>query len=378
MEKSEISILVTGSNGFIGKNLCLYLESQGYSNILKCDINTDKNELDTYLEKCRYIFHLAGVNRPNDKKEFYAGNSDLTERICKTLIDKQNFPTIIMSSSIQADLDNDYGKSKKIAEDTIFVYSQTTGAPSYIFRLPNVFGKWCKPNYNSVVATFCDQIANNKPISIDDPNKQIDLIYIDDIVKMFVDIMDNNIPLVKDGFCRVSPTHTISLSEIAETVKSFHNCKDNYFLPNISTDFNKKLYSTYLSYLPSNNFSYEPKINSDDRGSFTELFKTMNMGQVSVTITKPGIQRGNHWHNTKIEKFVVISGEGEIHLRNVIEKEVIIYKVNATHIQIVDIPPGYTHSIVNNSNEDLITLIWTNELLDKENPDTNFLEVHQN
>lgn len=375
MDKSSCKILVTGSRGFLGKNLCTALVDRGYGNVCEFDRESSMDELREALKDCRYIFHLAGVNRPLDRKEFYHSNGDLTETICRTLIDEKNYPTIILASSTQACLNNDYGKSKKIAEDTLFLYSQTTGAPVYVFRFPGVFGKWCKPNYNSVVATFCHQIARDGSIRIDAPTKEIELLYIDDVCDMFCGILERSYPIMNKGFCRVSPTTKISLEDLANTIKEFHVQRSAGILPDISSDFNKKLYSTYLSYLPVENLSVRPVVKSDERGSFAELFKTEHVGQVSMCRVNPGSTRGNHRHNTKTEKFAVIGGSGCLRLRDAYGSGVCEIPIDGANPEIVDIPPGVTHSIVNTGDDILITLIWANELFNEDKPDTIFDEV---
>lgn len=375
MERTFSKILVTGANGFVGKNLCLRLETLGYKNLYKYDRSCSTEYLDKCLSECDYIFHLAGVNRPSEPEEFYTGNSNLTQTICEKLIKNNNYPVIVLSSSAHAAENSDYGKSKKISEDSVLLYSQVSGSSVYIFRFPGIFGKWCMPNYNSVVATFCHNISREIPISIDDDQKIIELVYIDDVCKTFTNILEHNVPIVKDGICRVSPTTKIAVGELAMAIKEFHSSRKNNFLPDIECEFNKNLYSTYLSYLPMADLSISPIVHSDSRGIFSEIFKTHNMGQISFSTTKPGITRGHHWHSTKTEKFVVLSGTGVIRMRNIYNTKTYEYELTASHPQIVDIPPGFTHSITNIGTETMITLIWTNELFDEVSPDTIYSEV---
>ena len=369
-----MKILVTGANGFIGKNLVAELKNRCYEDIYYCDKETTDSELDKYTQDCDFIFHLAGINRPENVAEFMEGNFGFTSILLQKLEKNKNQCPIICTSSIQAQLDNPYGKSKKAGEDLLLKFSNQFGNKVYIYRLPNVFGKWCRPNYNSVVATFCNNIANNIPIQINDPEVVLNLVYIDDVVNEFINAMEGRAYLV-DKFYSIPIIHTIKLGRIAEIIKSFRESRENYQIPNMGDPFVKKLYSTYLSYLPKNNFSYLAKMNIDNRGSFTELFKTQERGQVSVNISKPGITKGNHWHHTKNEKFVVVSGCGVVKFRNINTDEIIEYKVSGEKIEIIDIPVGYTHSIENIGNTDMVTIMWSNEVFDKNKPDTYFMEV---
>jgi len=369
-----MKILITGAKGFIGKNLISELKNQGYNEIYEYDKENTENELNKYTKDCDFIFHLAGVNRPQNPEEFMEGNFGFTDTLLKKLEANQNKSPILITSSIQAELDNDYGKSKKAGEELIFEYGKRNKSKTYIYRLPNVFGKWCRPNYNSVIATFCHNIANNIDITINDENKELTLAYIDDVVKEFINCLKNE-PSESNEFCNIPVTHTKKLGEIAQLIKSFKESRNNLLIPNMEDEFTKKLYSTYLSYLNENDFSYPVKMNIDERGSFTELFKSIDRGQVSVNVAKPGITKGNHWHHTKNEKFVVVSGEGLIQFRKLNEEKVIEYKVSGEKIEIIDIPVGYTHNIKNIGTTDLITVMWCNELFDKEKPDTYFMEV---
>ncbi|MEG0283037.1 MAG: capsular polysaccharide biosynthesis protein CapF [Clostridia bacterium] len=369
-----MKILVTGAKGFIGKNLIYELKNRGYNDIIEYDINSKIEELDYITKDCDFVFHLAGVNRPENTDEFMKGNFGFTSILLEKLKQNNNKCTILITSSIQALLDNPYGKSKKAGEDLMLEYEKETGAKSLVYRLPNVFGKWCRPNYNSAVATFCNNIANDLPVQINDPNVQMNLVYIDDVVNQFIEALNGSENRI-DNYCSIPVTHSIKLGEIAELLNSFKESRNNLFLPNVGNEFTKKLYSTYLSYLPETNFSYPVKMNIDERGSFTELFKTINNGQVSVNISKPGIIKGNHWHNTKNEKFIVVSGQGIIRFRKIGTDSIIEYKVSGDKLEVIDIPIGYTHNIENIGNENMVTIMWVNEIFDKEKPDTYFLEV---
>lgn len=369
-----MKILVTGANGFIGKNLIEELQHKEYNEIYKCDINTTEQELEEYIEKCEFIFHLAGVNRPEKEEDFMKGNFGFTSEMLDLLKKHNNKAPIVITSSIQAELDNPYGKSKKAGEDLMFSYEQETGAKVMVYRLPNVFGKWCRPNYNSVIATFCYNIARDLPIKVNDPDVILNLVYIDDVVEELIGALEGKAHS-NDKFCYVPTVHTQKLGDIANLIYSFRESRKNLMIPNMGDAFTKKLYSTYLSYLPEKEFSYPSKMNIDNRGSFTEMFKSEERGQVSVNISKPGIVKGNHWHNTKNEKFIVVSGKGKIKFRKVGSDEVIEYNVSGDKIEVVDIPVGYTHSIENVGDTDMVTIMWANELFNPDKPDTYYLEV---
>jgi UDP-2-acetamido-2,6-beta-L-arabino-hexul-4-ose reductase len=372
-----MNILITGANGFIGKNLCIELDNKGFE-ILPYDLNSSKNDLLHFIDIADFVIHLAGINRPLSVDEFYDGNANLTKTLIDSVINSGKKIPILFSSSTQAELDNDYGKSKKMAEDFLFDFMEKHNNPVAIYRLTNVFGKWCKPNYNSVVATFCHNIANNLPIEIRDKNYQVRLVYIDDIVKEFIDCISRNKFALERKINEVLPTYSLSLGELAEKLYGFKSTRDTYFVPNIQSAFDQKLYATYLSYLATDEFAYNLKMNVDGRGSFTEILKTQTEGQISVNISKPGITKGNHYHHTKNEKFVVVSGECEIKFRKIGTKEIISYLVNGNDMKVVDIPPGYTHSIKNVGSADSVTIMWASELFDKDNPDTYFEEVEIN
>lgn len=382
-----MNILVTGAHGFVGKNLCEALKNiatgKDKSFGLDCDItvyeydiDTNADLLDTYCADCDFVYHLAGVNRPKEQSEFMEGNFGFTSLLLDTLKKHKNNCPVMISSSIQASFDNPYGLSKKAGEDLMFSYSKETGAKVLVYRLPNVFGKWCRPNYNSAVATFCNNIANDLPIQVNDRSVNMTLVYIDDVVDELIRAlkgMEN-----RDGdFCKVPVEHKITLGEIVDLIYSFKNQPQTLVIPEIPFgSFEKKLYSTYLSYLPFEKVSFPLKMNVDNRGSFTELLKSEKCGQVSVNISKPGITKGQHWHNTKWEFFIVVSGKGLIEQRKIGTDEVLRFEVSGERIEAVHMLPGYTHNIINLSeSEDLVTVMWANESFDQSKPDTFFEEV---
>jgi len=366
-----MKVLVTGSNGFIGKNLISHLQEIDDVEIIKFDKDDVFEEvIEDQIDNIDFVFHLAGVNRPQSIEEFYSGNSDLTKRIVDLIKDK-SIPLLI-TSSIQASLDNDYGKSKKIAEE----YVMTNLKKYYIYRLHNVFGKWSRPNYNSVVATFCYNISHNLDITINDTNKSLDLIYIDDIVKEFINIMNGNSPDEKDGdYCYINPRYNVTLGYIAQKLYQFKESMSSIYVPNTGNDFIKKLYSTYISYLELDQLAVPTVKNVDERGAFVELLRTKECGQFSISYSKPGIVRGNHYHHTKLERFIVIKGKARISFSSVVNDDKYSFVVDEDDIKIVTIPVGYTHNIENIGDSEMILAIWCNELFDKENPDTFFRKV---
>lgn len=369
-----MKVLVTGAKGFIGKNLIAELKNRSYTDIFEYDKDTDPSLLDEYCEEADIVFHLAGVNRPKEQDEFMEGNFGFTSTLLGTLKKYQNTCPVMISSSIQAEIDNPYGKSKKAGEDLLLEYGKETGAKVLIYRFPNVFGKWCRPNYNSAVATFCHNIAHKLPIIVNDPSVVMNLVYIDDVVEELINILQGKENA--DGiFCEVPVVHTITLGEIIYLINSFKNSREERSIPDMSNAFTKKLYSTYLSYLPEDQFGYGLKMNVDNRGSFTEFIKTPDRGQVSVNISKPGIVKGNHWHHTKNEKFLVVSGKGVIRFRKIDSDEIVEYFVSGEKMEVVDIPTGYTHNIENLGDKDMVTIMWANESFDPEKPDTYYLEV---
>ena len=369
-----MKILVTGANGFVGKNLIAELKNQKYNEIFEFDIDTDPKLLELYTKECNFVFHLAGVNRPQSAEEFVTGNFGFTSTLLDSLKKNNNKAPVLITSSIQAELDNPYGKSKKEAEELLFSYEQETGAKVLVYRLQNVFGKWCRPNYNSAVATFCNNIANGLPIQISDPHVLMNLIYIDDVIAEFIRALEGK-ENKESRFCSVLTIHTIELGAIVDLLLAFKESRVNLSIPDLSDAFTKKLYSTYLSYLPTNAFSYPLKMNIDNRGSFTEFIKTADRGQVSINISKAGITKGNHWHHTKNEKFLVVSGQGVIKFRKIDCDEIIEYHVSGEKLEVVDIPTGYTHNIMNTGEMDMVTVMWANEAFDPNKPDTYFLEV---
>jgi UDP-2-acetamido-2,6-beta-L-arabino-hexul-4-ose reductase len=369
-----MKILVTGSRGFIGKNLIAELKHRKDTEVFEFSKETKLNLLDEYCKKADFVYHLAGVNRPKDQSEFMDGNYGFTLTLLETLKKYNNTCPVMVSSSTQAQLDNPYGISKKAGESLIFEYSKETGAKVLVYRLPNVFGKWCKPNYNSAIATFCHNVANGLRIDVNDPNVTMNLVYIDDVIAELVNALNESEHKVGE-FCEIPIVHTITLGKIVELIYSFKKSREERTISDMSDQFTKKLYSTYLSYLPENQFSYELNMNIDHRGSFTEFIKTPDRGQVSVNISKPGITKGNHWHHTKNEKFLVVSGRGVIRFRKVDTDNIIEYFVSGEKLEVIDIPTGYTHNIENFGDTDMVTIIWANEYFDPEKPDTYFLEV---
>jgi UDP-2-acetamido-2,6-beta-L-arabino-hexul-4-ose reductase len=367
--------VVTGSQGFIGKNLLAALSLQKDIKVYGFDVNADKALLKQALLEADVIYHLAGVNRPEKEEEFVAGNTDSLKNILTLLVEMQRKPAIVLSSSTQALINNPYGQSKKMAEDILFAYGEKTGAQVHIFRLTNVFGKWCRPNYNSVVATFCHNIANNLEITISEQSKEIELVYIDDIVDSFLHILENNNREASSEYRSVSPTYRITLGQLADKIYQFRNMRDSLIIPDLADDFSRRLYATYLSYLSQSDFSYNLKTKIDNRGALTELIKSAHLGQIFVSRTHGKITRGNHYHNTKVEKFCVIQGEAKIKLRHILSEEIIVYKVSGNDLKLVDIPPGYTHSIENLADNEMIVLFWADEIFDPDKPDTYYKEV---
>lgn len=368
-------ILITGAGGFIGKNLVATLKTAGYTDLMLFERDDTPETLAEYAARAGFVFHLAGINRPKDPSEFYAGNAGLTETLLSLLDKAGNKAPVLVTSSTQAALDNDYGKSKAQAEQAIFAHGKATGAPVYVFRLPGVFGKWCRPNYNSVVATFCHNSANGMPLSVRDPEYQLPLVYIDDVVASFVAALDGNCTREGD-YCVVPVVHETTLGHLAETIEGFAKNREALDVPDQTPgSLEQKLYSTWLSYLPADRFSYPLNMHCDNRGSFTEFLHTPAHGQVSINISKPGIVKGNHWHHSKNEKFLVVKGTGVIRFRALDSTEVIEYHVSGDKLEVVDIPTGYTHNIENVGQDDMVTVMWANEVFDPDHPDTFFLPV---
>lgn len=368
-----MKVLVTGANGFVGKNLISTLKRKEDYEVYSYDINNTKEELMKFTKDCDFVVHLAGVNRPERPEEFYEGNAGFTETLCNYLEVSNNKAPILISSSIQAELNNDYGKSKREGEELLINYGTKNGVSIYIYRFANLFGKWCRPNYNSVVATWCNNIAHDLDIQINDASVSLTLTYIDDVISEIMNTMQGN-PTKKGSQYVVEPEYKVTLGELAEVIKGFKSSRLSLNVPKMS-GIEKKLYSTYLSYLPDNLFGYSLKMNCDERGSFTEFLKTQEYGQVSVNISKPGITKGNHWHHSKNEKFLVVSGKGLIQFRDIFNDKIIEYHVSGEKLEVIDIPTGYTHNIINVGTSDMVTIMWANEQFDVDNPDTYFEKV---
>ncbi len=371
------TVLVTGSSGFIGKNLCAQLSLDSNIEVIRFDRTRNIEELDDMVSKVDFVFHLAGINRPVNEREFETGNKELTSQVVEAITKSGRSVPLLLASSIQAELDNPYGKSKKAAEDIVLEWSGQTKSPVFIFRLPNVFGKWCKPDYNSVVATFCNNIANEKPIQINDPSKELTLVYIDDVVSTFVSAMKGGLKHSADSQYSIKQVFTLTLQDLARKIKDLHAMRTNLITPDLHGDIDRYLYATYTSYLPGSGFAYELDMKRDDRGWLAEFIKSKNSGQVFISKTKPGIVRGNHWHHTKIEKFLVIDGQADIKFRKYDSTDVITYEVSGEELRVVDIPAGYLHSITNTGTSDLTTIFWADEIFNPERPDTHYAEVEK-
>ena len=401
-----MKILVTGAKGFVGKNLCSQLKNirdgkakcygdLTISEVYEYDIDSTPEELDRWCRECDFVFNLAGVNRPQDPKEFMEGNFGFATILLNTLKKYRNTCPVMISSSIQATLagrfgNSEYGRSKKAGEELVFQYGEETGAKVLVYRFPNLYGKWCRPNYNSAVATFCNNIANDLPITVNDPTVEMELLYIDDLVEEMICALKGqehhcefdgvDTVLKADGrYCAATVTHHVRLGEIVALLYQFAEMPKTLMIPEIPSDsFAKRLYSTYLSYLPKEKAIFDLKMNVDNRGSFTELVHTLKCGQVSINISKPGITKGEHWHHTKWEQFIVVSGHGLIQLRKDGTDEVLNYEVSGDRIQSVIMLPGYTHNIINLSDtQDLVTVMYCNEIFDPQRPDTFFDKVVQ-
>ncbi len=364
-----MKILVTGADGFIGSNLVAELKNRGYRDVLGYDLNTAPELLEIYCDEAEFIYHLAGVNRPEDTCQFMEGNYGFTKTLIDCLARKNRGCPIVMSSSIQADLENPYGRSKRAGENILSEFSRETGAKVMIFRLPNVFGKWSRPNYNSVIATFCYNVARGLPIHVEDPATELKLAYIDDVVDGFLNLL-NEEGVYTGRFRQISTIYQKNLGEISDLIHSFKRTRENLEIPYLADIFTKKLYSTYLSFLPEGELSYSLEMNVDNRGSFTELFRMDDRGQISINVAKPGITKGDHWHHTKVEKFLVVYGEGVVRLRHLLSDHIVEYYVSGSRFEVVDIPPGYTHQIENMGESDLITVMWANEPFNPKAPDT--------
>lgn len=369
-------ILVTGAKGFLGRNLSAHLMENGHE-VLSYDRENSPEDLKSYLAQADFIVHLAGINRPLKEEEFLDGNVNFTKTLLDLLKESGRRIPLFFSSSTQAERDNPYGHSKKLAEDQIFSFAEESGNPVYVYRLYNVYGKWCRPNYNSVIATWCHSIARGEPITINEAAPAIDFVYIDDVCNEILSLIEGSKSPDPKLIHHPEPHDTVSLKEIARLLRSFRESRVNASVPEIDTPFKKKLYSTYLSYLPEGGFSYGLKGHVDSRGSFTEILKKEGFGQISVNVIKPGITKGNHYHHTKNEKFLVLRGECLTEFRRIDSDDVISYRTRGDKPEVIDIPPGYTHSIANIGKEDAIVLMWANEPFDPDNPDTYRLNVEE-
>ncbi len=370
-------VLITGARGFVGRNLVQTLRPREDIELIEYDLGFSEQQLIDGLCRADVIFHLAGVNRPPTPDDYEAGNAGFTEEICHRLREAGRAPTIVLASSIQAEQDNPYGRSKLHAEECLRRFSDVSGSRIVIFRWTNLFGKWCRPNYNSVTATFCHNVARGMPLQISDPGRELELAYVDDVVSALTATLD--VSKLGDSekvvFSQVEPTYQATLGKLATTIQSFRDSRTNLTLPDMSDRFVRCLYATYLSYLPENEFAYPLDIKSDNRGELAEFLKSPPFGQIFVSRTKPGITRGNHYHHTKVEKFLVVEGEAIIRFRHIESNEVISYHVSGKEFRVVDIPPGYTHSIENVGTSEMVTLFWANEIFDPANPETYFMKV---
>ena len=371
-----MNILITGARGFMGKNLRSALTGRygDAHRLMLLDMPHTEEELLAAAAEADFVFHLAGVNRPTDPADFQKGNADFTRQLLTLLKERGKRPPVLLSSSIQAALENPYGQSKLSAEQAVADYGRETGSAVYLYRLPNVFGKWSRPNYNSAVATFCHNVARGLPITVNDPSVALRLVYIDDVTEEFLRAMEGQ-PHREGEWCAVQPVHEVNLGHMAELIQSFPALRDSLTAPDQSDPLVKKLYATYLSFLPPEDFSRPTVTHADQRGSFTELLHMGSRGQVSLNVSRPHITKGDHWHQTKHEKFIVLQGEGVIRFRKVGDSTVIAYKVSGENLTVVDIPTGYTHSIENTGDTDMLTLMWANEVFDPAHPDTLRLPV---
>jgi len=373
-----MKVLITGAGGFIGRNLIAELGNQtaGDHEILFYDVDTPEEKLEAFCAEAGFVFHLAGVNRPEDPAEFMKGNFGFTSLLLDALKKAGNKCPVMLSSSIQAALDNPYGESKRAGEELLLEYGRETGAPVYVYRFPNVFGKWCRPNYNSAVATFCHNLNRGLPITVNDPKSVVHLVYIDDVVKELVRLLAENSAVADEqGICHVSVTYQHTLEHIVNLLYTFRDERTSLAVPDLADPFTKKLYSTWISYLPEDAFSYPLTTHEDHRGSFTEFLRSEDRGQVSVNISKPGVVKGNHWHHTKVEKYLVVSGTGVIRFRKVGFDQIHEYFASGEKLEVIDIPAGYTHNIENLGETDMVTIMWASEPFDPDRPDTWFMEV---
>jgi UDP-2-acetamido-2,6-beta-L-arabino-hexul-4-ose reductase len=368
-------IVVTGANGFIGKNLCLRLQELNTIQVLPITRESSLADLQNAVADCDFVFHLAGINRPQNIEEFYTGNTVSTQLLCEALISTKKPIQIAYTSSTQAANDNPYGKSKVDAENVILEYARSNNSKAFVYRLPNVFGKWCKPNYNSAVATFCHNTTRDLPITINDPNSPLKLVYVDDVVDSFLSLLtDTNI---SPGFIEISPVYETTVGEVVTQIESFKHSRDTLITDKVGTGFIRALYSTYVSYLPTASFSYKVPKYGDPRGVFVEMLKTPDAGQFSFFTAHPGITRGEHYHHTKTEKFLVIKGQAHFGFRNVITNEMYEVTTSGEEPEIVETVPGWTHNITNVGTEEMIVMLWANEIFDRAKPDTIAQQVSQ-
>ena len=374
MEKDGMKILVTGSSGFIAKNLIAELRNRGYEKLFLCNRGTTAKELEKYVMECDILVHLAGVNRPGSEEDFYTVNVGFTEKIVKILERMNRKICMVFSSTIQAGHHKCYEESKQEAEKILQEYARRSGSSLFILRLPNVFGKWCRPNYNSVVATFCYNLSHGLGITVNDPDAKINLVYIDDVVNEIITCMSqkNN---VAGEYREIPEKYRTTVGEVAQIISSFKTEREQLEVPHVGKPLVKKLYSTYLSYMELENYCHELKMNIDARGSFTEFLRSQDFGQISINVAKPGVVKGNHWHHTKVEKFLVVKGKASIRFRHMVSGRTMEYMVSGDKMEVVDIPVGYTHNITNIGTEDLVTVMWANEVFDKQRPDTYYEEV---
>lgn len=369
------SVLITGAAGFIGKNTALTLRRDPQFEVMEADIDTPKGDLDNALQSCEAIIHLAGINRPRDGESFKDGNVGSLASILDGIERRGKNPLVIFSSTTQALLDNPYGRSKKKAEELLLSYSERTGTPARIFRLPGVFGKWCRPNYNSVVATFCHNIAKGLPIQISDANREIEIVHVDDVIATFLSVLSPRETVQGAAFVDVKPTFRVKLGDLAEKLQAFHSCRESLAQPNLEAPFDSRLFGTYMSYLPKDSLAYELPQKMDQRGALAEFLKLAGHGQLFISRTRTGITRGNHYHDLKVEKFIVLEGEAIIRFRHMVSGAIVEYPVKGREMRVVDIPPGWTHSMENIGTGELIVLFWSSEVFDPARPDTYAAEV---
>lgn len=371
---NNMKLVITGSNGFIGKNLRVHLRENGYDDIICIDRDNSLEQLDEALQSAEFVFHLAGINRPKSDSEFYEGNANLTDYIVNKLVEFGNKTPLLITSSIQAELDNHYGKSKAAAEYSVSKYAKDTGAKAYIYRLPNVFGKWCRPNYNSAVATFCYNILNGLEVTINNPDAPLKLVYIDDVCKSFVDCLKGK---VDEKSAEVTPVYSTSVGNVVDTIRSFKDKQHGLLIDHVGTGLTRALYATYLSYYSPSEFAYSVKRHSDPRGTFVEMLKTKESGQFSFFTAHPGITRGGHYHHTKNEKFLVIKGKAKFAFRHIDSNDYYEIFVNGDESKIVETVPGWSHDITNIGDDEMIVMLWANEIFDPENPDTVNYKIYE-